>query len=246
MSSATSRTLAYVLLLEGKTVRRLTASPCPCSVFQNAMPAPSWTPSTSTSPLGRGHQKDGVDVPSLEMVKWFDSNYHYVKPTLQDNQTFKLVANPKAVVEFLEAKEAGIVTRPVLVGPCRSCTWPRRTAARRWTPSIFSTSSYPPTRSCSSSSRRPAPRRSRSTSPFSFSTCRPRTRPPSSPRTRGLPPWATRSPRSPSPPTLATSYTTWRSFPRTCTRCMSTSCETPSSCRPWSTLWGRRRSCRPA
>ncbi|CAG8976405.1 hypothetical protein HYALB_00008530 [Hymenoscyphus albidus] len=67
--------------------------------------------------MGRGHQKDGVDVPSLEMVKWFDSNYHYVKPTFQDGQTFKLNPNPKAVVEFLEAKEAGIITRPVLVGP---------------------------------------------------------------------------------------------------------------------------------
>lgn len=67
--------------------------------------------------MGRGLQKEGVDVPSLEMVKWFDSNYHYVKPTLQDNQVFKLNANPKAVVEFLEAKEAGITTRPVLIGP---------------------------------------------------------------------------------------------------------------------------------
>ncbi|KLU91562.1 5-methyltetrahydropteroyltriglutamate-homocysteine S-methyltransferase [Magnaporthiopsis poae ATCC 64411] len=67
--------------------------------------------------MGRGHQKDGVDVPSLEMVKWFDSNYHYVKPTLQNNQTFKLAASPKAVAEFKEAKEAGIATRPVLVGP---------------------------------------------------------------------------------------------------------------------------------
>jgi 5-methyltetrahydropteroyltriglutamate--homocysteine methyltransferase len=67
--------------------------------------------------MGRGLQKEGVDVPSLEMVKWFDSNYHYVKPTLQDKQTFKLVADPKAVREFLEAKEAGIITRPVLVGP---------------------------------------------------------------------------------------------------------------------------------
>ena len=67
--------------------------------------------------MGRGHQKGGVDVPSLEMVKWFDSNYHYVKPTLLDNQTFKLAANPKALADFLEAKEAGINTRPVLVGP---------------------------------------------------------------------------------------------------------------------------------
>jgi 5-methyltetrahydropteroyltriglutamate--homocysteine methyltransferase len=67
--------------------------------------------------MGRGHQKDGVDVPSLEMVKWFDSNYHYVKPTFQDGQTFKLSENPKPVAEFLEAKEAGITTRPVLIGP---------------------------------------------------------------------------------------------------------------------------------
>jgi 5-methyltetrahydropteroyltriglutamate--homocysteine methyltransferase len=73
--------------------------------------------------MGRGLQKpatdssSAVDVPSLEMVKWFDSNYHYVKPTLQDNQTFKLSSKPKPVVEFLEAKEAGIVTRPVLLGP---------------------------------------------------------------------------------------------------------------------------------
>ncbi|CZT10804.1 5-methyltetrahydropteroyltriglutamate-homocysteine methyltransferase [Rhynchosporium agropyri] len=67
--------------------------------------------------MGRGLQREGVDVPSLEMVKWFDSNYHYVKPTLQDNQEFKLTAHPKAVADFLEAKEAGIITRPVLVGP---------------------------------------------------------------------------------------------------------------------------------
>ncbi|MCJ1226524.1 methionine-synthesizing 5- methyltetrahydropteroyltriglutamate--homocysteine methyltransferase [Toensbergia leucococca] len=59
--------------------------------------------------MGRGLQrpeKDGaaaVDVPSL--------------PTLQDGQTFKLKSNPKPVAEFLEAKEAGIITRPVLVGP---------------------------------------------------------------------------------------------------------------------------------
>jgi len=73
--------------------------------------------------MGRGLQRPAtdnapaVDVPALEMVKWFDSNYHYVKPTLQDNQTFKLASKPKPVSEFLEAKEAGITTRPVLLGP---------------------------------------------------------------------------------------------------------------------------------
>ena len=67
--------------------------------------------------MGRGHQKGGVDVSALEMVKWFDSNYHYVKPTLQDGQTFKLADDPKPVRHFLEAKEAGITTRPVILGP---------------------------------------------------------------------------------------------------------------------------------
>lgn len=67
--------------------------------------------------MGRGHQKGGIDVPSLEMVKWFDSNYHYVKPTLLKDQTFKLSETPKVIADFNEAKEAGITTRPVLVGP---------------------------------------------------------------------------------------------------------------------------------
>ena len=51
------------------------------------------------------------------MVKWFDSNYHYVKPTLQDDQSFKLSSDPKPVRHFKEAKEAGIITRPVILGP---------------------------------------------------------------------------------------------------------------------------------
>lgn len=51
------------------------------------------------------------------MVKWFDSNYHYVKPTFQDNQIFKLASDPKPIRHFVEAKEAGIITRPVILGP---------------------------------------------------------------------------------------------------------------------------------
>ncbi|KAJ5112300.1 hypothetical protein N7532_000345 [Penicillium argentinense] len=67
--------------------------------------------------MGRGHQKNGVDVPALEMVKWFDSNYHYVKPVLKKDQEFKLSQAPKPVAEFNEAKALGITTRPVLLGP---------------------------------------------------------------------------------------------------------------------------------
>ncbi|EGV60002.1 methionine-synthesizing 5- methyltetrahydropteroyltriglutamate--homocysteine methyltransferase [Yamadazyma tenuis] len=75
--------------------------------------------------MGRGLQRKAtdttaaVDVTALEMVKWFDSNYHYVRPTLSNSTDFKLneSAGLKPVAEYLEAKELGIETRPVIVGP---------------------------------------------------------------------------------------------------------------------------------
>lgn len=72
--------------------------------------------------MGRGLQRPAtdstpaVDVPALEMVKWFDSNYHYVRPTFSHSTQFKLNGQ-KPVDEYLEAKELGVETRPVLVGP---------------------------------------------------------------------------------------------------------------------------------
>ena len=53
--------------------------------------------------MARGRQRAGVDVPSMEMVKWFDSNYHYTKPSFSDSQTFALAKDAKPVREFLEA-----------------------------------------------------------------------------------------------------------------------------------------------
>ncbi|RKO97002.1 hypothetical protein CXG81DRAFT_8405 [Caulochytrium protostelioides] len=69
--------------------------------------------------MGRGHQnKDlGIDVPALEMKKWFDTNYHYMVPEFEANQTFSLASFVKPVAEFKEAKALGITTRPVIVGP---------------------------------------------------------------------------------------------------------------------------------
>ncbi|KAI8383292.1 5-methyltetrahydropteroyltriglutamate--homocysteine methyltransferase [Nakaseomyces glabratus] len=72
--------------------------------------------------MGRGLQRKAtetekaVDVTALEMVKWFDSNYHYVRPTFSHSTQFKLNGQ-KPVDEFLEAKALGIQTRPVLLGP---------------------------------------------------------------------------------------------------------------------------------
>lgn len=75
--------------------------------------------------MGRGLQRKAtetsgaVDVTALEMVKWFDSNYHYVRPTLSHNTKFELntKAGIKPVDEYLEAKKLGIETRPVILGP---------------------------------------------------------------------------------------------------------------------------------
>ena len=58
----------------------------------------------------------GKDIPAMEMTKWFDTNYHYIVPELQPGQTFRL-SSTKAVDEFVEARNLGIHTRPVLLGP---------------------------------------------------------------------------------------------------------------------------------
>ena len=62
--------------------------------------------------LARG---DGERAP-LEMTKWFDTNYHYLVPEIGPDTDFTL-ASDRIVREFVEAKEAGFVTRPVIVGP---------------------------------------------------------------------------------------------------------------------------------
>jgi 5-methyltetrahydropteroyltriglutamate--homocysteine methyltransferase len=54
--------------------------------------------------------------PAMEMTKWFDTNYHYIVPEFHASQTFKL-SSRKALNEFNEAQELGILTRPVLIGP---------------------------------------------------------------------------------------------------------------------------------
>jgi 5-methyltetrahydropteroyltriglutamate--homocysteine methyltransferase len=55
-------------------------------------------------------------VTAMEMTKWFDTNYHYIVPELEADRQFCL-GSTKAVDEFVEAKELGIATRPVLLGP---------------------------------------------------------------------------------------------------------------------------------
>ncbi|KAG0082395.1 methionine-synthesizing 5- methyltetrahydropteroyltriglutamate--homocysteine methyltransferase, partial [Podila epicladia] len=73
--------------------------------------------------IGRGIQKpatetqEKVDIEAQEMKKWFDTNYHYIVPEFETNQTFHLGTQIKTLQEFNEAKALGIHTRPVVLGP---------------------------------------------------------------------------------------------------------------------------------
>ncbi|ACQ78504.1 5-methyltetrahydropteroyltriglutamate/homocystei neS-methyltransferase [Beutenbergia cavernae DSM 12333] len=56
------------------------------------------------------------DRAPLEMTKWFDSNYHYLVPEIGPATPIRFVGR-RRVQEFTEALNAGVRTRPVLVGP---------------------------------------------------------------------------------------------------------------------------------
>ena len=66
--------------------------------------------------LTRGYQGEKGDVRALPMKKWFNTNYHYIVPKFEKDTEVKL-AGHKIFDEYQEAKELGLDTRPVLVGP---------------------------------------------------------------------------------------------------------------------------------
>ncbi|MNK85277.1 5-methyltetrahydropteroyltriglutamate--homocysteine methyltransferase [compost metagenome] len=66
--------------------------------------------------MARGYQKDGLDITAMEMTKWLDTNYHYIVPEFYKNQEFSLFSG-KIVNEFVRAKQLGINSKPVIIGP---------------------------------------------------------------------------------------------------------------------------------
>ncbi|EAH8402568.1 5-methyltetrahydropteroyltriglutamate--homocysteine S-methyltransferase [Campylobacter coli] len=63
----------------------------------------------------RGYQGKNGDTIALAMKKWFNTNYHYLVPECDDASIIAL-SGDKIFKEYLEAKELGIETKPVLVG----------------------------------------------------------------------------------------------------------------------------------
>ena len=66
--------------------------------------------------MARGYQGEAGDVQALAMKKWFNTNYHYIVPEFEDDMKPELIRN-KAADEFKSALEAGIKTKPCIIGP---------------------------------------------------------------------------------------------------------------------------------
>ena len=65
--------------------------------------------------MARGYQGESGDVKALAMKKWFNTNYHYIVPEIEDDTRIALSGN-KLWEEYEEAKALGIETKPVVIG----------------------------------------------------------------------------------------------------------------------------------
>ncbi|HTQ06383.1 MAG TPA: 5-methyltetrahydropteroyltriglutamate--homocysteine S-methyltransferase [Polyangiaceae bacterium] len=65
---------------------------------------------------GRAAGETGGGVAAGEMTKWFDTNYHYIVPEFSRETAFRLDA-ARLRSQLSEAREAGLVPKPVVVGP---------------------------------------------------------------------------------------------------------------------------------
>ncbi|MDR0751790.1 MAG: 5-methyltetrahydropteroyltriglutamate--homocysteine S-methyltransferase [Christensenellaceae bacterium] len=66
--------------------------------------------------IAKGYQDGDIDVKASSMKKWFNTNYHYITPEIDDETKIEL-SDTKILNEFLEAKEIGIDPKAVLIGP---------------------------------------------------------------------------------------------------------------------------------
>lgn len=66
--------------------------------------------------IARGYQGKKGNVKALAMKKWFNTNYHYIVPEFEDDTKIELVGT-KPFDEYTEAKQLGIETKPVMIGP---------------------------------------------------------------------------------------------------------------------------------
>ena len=90
------------------------------AVLLNAVPeryrALSLSPLDTYFAMARGYQGEHGDVKAFAMKKWFNTNYHYMVPEIEDTTEICL-AGEKPFAEYAEAKTLGVPAKLVLIGP---------------------------------------------------------------------------------------------------------------------------------
>ena len=66
--------------------------------------------------MARGYQGEKGDVKALPMKKWFNTNYHYIVPMIEDDMDFSCNVD-NLVKYYKEALALNIVTTPSIIGP---------------------------------------------------------------------------------------------------------------------------------
>ena len=90
------------------------------AVLLNAVPeryrALSLSPLDTYFAMARGYQGEHGDVKAFAMKKWFNTNYHYIVPEIEDTTEIRL-AGEKPFAEYAEAKALSVPAKLVLIGP---------------------------------------------------------------------------------------------------------------------------------
>jgi len=64
--------------------------------------------------MARGDER--LNLPAMEITKWFDTNYHYVVPEISQSASPALLSD-KIIFETIDAGEHGFKPKPCLIGP---------------------------------------------------------------------------------------------------------------------------------
>ena len=65
--------------------------------------------------MARGYQGESGDVKALAMRKWFNTNYHYIVPEVEDDTEIRLSGN-KPFEQYNEAKALNVETKSIVIG----------------------------------------------------------------------------------------------------------------------------------
>ena len=65
--------------------------------------------------MARGYQGESGDVKALAMRKWFNTNYHYIVPEVEDDTEIRLLGN-KPFEHYNEAKALNVETKSIVIG----------------------------------------------------------------------------------------------------------------------------------